>query len=106
MVVGTTLFGLGMSVAVPAVTNAAVAAVPEECAGAASGLNHAVVRAAGLISIALIGSVAAPGASDAVSAEGFKNAVLLCAGIVAAEGSWEARSSAMRKPAASPQRPR
>ena len=86
IILGTTGFGLGISVAVSALTHAAVAAVPENCAGAASGLNHAVVRAAGLIAIALLGSVAAPGPSDAMSAEGFGRAVLLCAAVVAAGG--------------------
>jgi hypothetical protein len=86
MIAGAMLFGLGMSVTVSAVTHAAVAAVPEDCAGAASGLNHAVVRAAGLTSIALLGSIAAPGASEVISADGFQQAVLLCAGIVAAGG--------------------
>jgi hypothetical protein len=86
LVLGTTVFGLGISVAVPALTHAAVAAVPEACAGAASGLNHAVVRAAGLIAIALLGSIAAPGATDAISAEGFQRALLLCAAVVAAAG--------------------
>jgi MFS family permease len=86
VILGTTCFGLGISLAAPALTHAAVAAVPEECAGAASGLNHAVVRAAGLISIALLGSIAAPGTSDVISAEGFQRAVLLCAVVVAAGG--------------------
>jgi len=86
IILGTTLFGLGLSIAVSALTHAAVAAVPEECAGAASGLNHAVVRAGGLISVALLGSIAAPGASDVISAEGFQRALLLCAAVVAAGG--------------------
>ena len=41
IVLGTAVFGLGISLAVSALTHAAVAAVPETCAGAASGLNHA-----------------------------------------------------------------
>lgn len=86
LVAGATLFGLGISVAVSALTHAAVAAVPESCAGAASGLNHAVVRAAGLAAIALLGSVAAPGASDVVSADGFRRAMVVCAVVVAAGG--------------------
>jgi MFS family permease len=86
MIVGMTLFGLGISLAVSALTHAAVAAVPETCAGAASGLNHATVRAAGLVAIALLGSIAAPGWSDAVSTEGVQRAMIICAAVVAAGG--------------------
>lgn len=86
MIVGTTMFGLGMSVSVSALTHAAVAAVPVNCAGAASGLNHAVVRAAGLIAVAALGSIATPGASEVISTEGFRRAVLVCAAIVSAGG--------------------
>ena len=84
MMVGTGLFGFGVSVAVSTLTHAAVAAVPATCAGAASGLNHAVVRAAGLAAVALLGSLAQPGVSEAISAEGFRRAILTCAAIVAA----------------------
>ena len=86
LIVGTSLFGLGTSLAVSALTHAAVAAVPETCAGAASGLNHAVVRAAGLVAVALLGSIAAPGMSDAVSAEGVQRALMICAAVVALGG--------------------
>jgi hypothetical protein len=86
IILGTACLGLGISAAVSALTHAAVAAVPDTCAGAASGLNHAVVRAAGLIAVALLGSIAAPGASDAISADGFQRAVLMCAAVVAAGG--------------------
>jgi MFS family permease len=86
MILGTTVFGLGMSVSVSALTHASVTAVPEDCAGAASGLNHAVVRLAGLIAIAVLGSIATSDASDIVSAEGFRSAVLVCAAIVAGGG--------------------
>ena len=80
------LFGFGLSLAVSALTHAAVAGVPETCAGTASGLNHAVVRAAGLVSVALLGSLAAPGMSNSVSVEGVQRALVLCAVIVAAGG--------------------
>jgi MFS family permease len=91
LILGTALFGLGISLAVSALTHAAVAAVPEQCAGAASGLNHAVVRAAGLTAVALLGSLAAPGTSDTLSAEGFRRAVFICAAVVAAGGLAGAR---------------
>jgi hypothetical protein len=86
IIAGTTMFGLGMSIAVSGLTHAAIAAVPANCAGAASGLNHAVVRAAGVMAVAALGSIATPGASEVISADGFRRAVLLCAAIVAAGG--------------------
>jgi MFS family permease len=86
IVPGTALFGFGISLAVSPLTHAAVSAVPEACAGAASGLNHAIVRVAGLIAIALLGFVAADGASDGMSVEGFRRAMLICGLVVAACG--------------------
>jgi MFS family permease len=86
IIIGTAIFGLGMSVAVSALTHAAVAAVPADCAGAASGLNHAVVRAAGVMAIAVLGSIATRGESEVMSTEGFRHALWLCAVIVAVGG--------------------
>ena len=80
------LFGLGMSVGVAPLTQAAVSAVPEHCAGSASGLNHATVRAAGLIAIAVLGALAAPGSSQSVSPEGVRTALLVCAAVVGLVG--------------------
>jgi len=85
---GTALFGLGISVAVSALTHAAVAAVPDTCAGAASGLNHAVVRMAGLVAVALLGSIAAPDVSNAVSPDGVRRAMIVCAIVVGIGGVW------------------
>jgi MFS family permease len=87
LILGTSIFGLGISVAVSALTHAAVAAVPTASAGAASGLNHAVVRAAGLFAVALLGSVAAPGFSEHVSPDGVQRALAICAVVVAAGGA-------------------
>ena len=86
IIAGTAAFGLGISLAVSAITHVAVAGVPDNCAGAASGLNHAVVRVAGLVAVALLGALAAPGASDAITAEGFRRAMLVCAAVVAVIG--------------------
>ena len=88
---GALLLGTGVSLAVSALTHAAVSAVPEGCAGAASGLNHATVRAAGLLAIALLGSLASGGDPDRVSAEGFRRAMLVCGGVVAFGGIASAR---------------
>ena len=46
--------------AVSALTHAAVMAKPADCAGAATWLNHAVVRAAGVMAVAALGSIATP----------------------------------------------
>jgi MFS family permease len=81
------LFGLGISVAVAPLTQAAVSAVPEHCAGSASGLNHATVRAAGLIAIAALGALAAPDGSQSVSPEGLRTALLVCAAVVGLVGA-------------------
>jgi hypothetical protein len=86
IVVGTTIFGLGISLAVAPLTYAAVSAVPESCAGAASGFNHATVRASGLLAIALLGFVAGDTQSNAVSVEGFSDAMLICGLVVGAGG--------------------
>jgi MFS family permease len=77
IVVGTALFGLGVSIAVSPLTQAAVASVSESCAGAASALNHAVVRAAGLAGIAWLGTMFG-GQAHVISAEGFQTAMSMC----------------------------
>jgi MFS family permease len=97
IVVGTCLFGLGVSMAVSPLTHAAISAVPEDCAGAASGLNHATVRAAGLIAIAVLGSIAAEGHSDGITAVGFRRALTICGSFVAVVGvtsAWRIRNEA------------
>jgi MFS family permease len=77
IVIGTALFGAGVSMAVSPLTQAAVASVGESCAGAASALNHAVVRAAGLVGIAWLGTIVG-GQMDAISADGFRTAMSTC----------------------------
>ena len=84
--VGTALFGLGVSLAISPLTQAAVAGVDKSCAGSASALNHAVVRAAGLLGIALLGSIAGSHANDGVALEGFRSAMSLCGAIGATCG--------------------
>jgi DHA2 family methylenomycin A resistance protein-like MFS transporter len=82
IVSGTAVFGLGVSMAVSPVTQAAVAAVGESCAGAASALNHAVVRAAGLAGIAALGYIMGGQAAEP-SLETFRIAMSAC-GLVGA----------------------
>ena len=84
LVTGTALFGLGVSIAVSPLTQAAVAGVGESCAGAASALNHAVVRAAGLAGIGLLGYII--GSSERPTDDELRVAMSTCAVIGAACG--------------------
>ena len=53
-----TLMGLGMAVLVSPLSAAVMLATPDEDTGLASGINNAVARAAGLMSVAALGAVA------------------------------------------------
>ena len=86
IITGAALFGLGVSMAVSPLTHAAVAAVPEAHAGAASGLNHATVRASGLLAIALLGTVAGGSDAKGISPDGFRRAMWICGAIVGVGG--------------------
>ncbi|GAA3575852.1 MFS transporter [Microlunatus spumicola] len=52
------LLGLGLAAAVAPLTATVLAAAPEQLSGAASGVNNAVARTAGLLSVAVIPSLA------------------------------------------------
>lgn len=52
------LLGLGLSLAVAPLTATVLAAAPEQLSGAASGVNNAVARTAGLLAVAVIPAVA------------------------------------------------
>lgn len=54
---GMVVFGLGLAVAVPPLTNAAMSSAPDRAAGKASGVNNTAARLAGLIAIAILGLV-------------------------------------------------
>ena len=53
------LMGLGMSAVVSPLSAAVMGAAPDEATGAASGINNAVSRMAGLVAVASMGAVAA-----------------------------------------------
>ena len=55
---GIVLFGLGMAVTVAPLSAAVMGSVPDEQAGTASGINNAVSRIGGVLTLALLGAVA------------------------------------------------
>lgn len=55
---GMMLFGIGMGITVVPLTTAVMGSVPQSFAGTASGVNNAVTRTAGVLAIAVVGSMA------------------------------------------------
>ncbi len=94
------VFGLGLAITVAPLTAAVLAAAPGRFAGIASGVNNAVARAASLLSVAVLPLVAGLRGEEyrqpAAFAAGFRVAVLVCAGLLAAGGLLAALT--IRKP--------
>jgi EmrB/QacA subfamily drug resistance transporter len=80
------VFGLGLAVLVAPLTATVLAAAPDEHAGAASAVNNAVARAAGLLAVAALPAVAGLTGSDyrdaAAFAHGYRIATLLDVGLL------------------------
>jgi predicted MFS family arabinose efflux permease len=74
------LVGMGMTMAVAPLTTAAIAAVDQHHAGAASGVNSATARIGGMVAVSLIGLVLTGGGSG-VSIDAFHAAVLAAAAV-------------------------
>lgn len=86
---GVTVFGLGLAVTVAPLTSAVLASVSDEHAGLASGVNNAVSRTAGLLSVAvlpLLAGMSGTGAGDASLGAGFGRAMVVSAVLCAVGG--------------------
>jgi hypothetical protein len=86
--------GLGLAGVVAPLTSAVLGAAPSELAGAASGINNAVARSAGLLAIAIVPAAAGlsgAGVSDMAAVDsGFDFSMRVGIGLllVAAATSW------------------
>ena len=87
---GVVVFGSGLALTVAPLTATVLASAPDRFVGAASGVNNAVARAAGLLSVAVIPGLAGLAGADyrdpVAFAVGFQEAMLISAGLLAAAG--------------------
>lgn len=85
---GTVLFGAGLTLLVAPLTTAVLAAVEDEHAGVASGVNNAAARAGGLLAVAalplLVGLSGTAYEHPGELTAGYRSAMLWCAGLLVA----------------------
>jgi EmrB/QacA subfamily drug resistance transporter len=83
-----TVFGAGLTLTVAPLTSTVLDAAPDRFAGAASGVNNAVARAAGLLAVAVVPGLAGIRGevyTDPVAfAAGFRTAMMISAGLLVA----------------------
>jgi EmrB/QacA subfamily drug resistance transporter len=100
------LFGLGLSALVAPLTATALGALDDAHAGIASGVNNAVARAAGLLSVAVLPLAAGIGTGNLTNAADlhptYRNAMLICAGLMVAGSVVAAILVPSRLPAHTP----
>ncbi len=80
------VFGAGLALTVAPLTSTVLDAAPDRYAGSASGVNNAVARAAGLLSVAVVPGLAGIGGADYADPvafdSGFRMAMLIAAGLL------------------------
>ncbi|WP_304113555.1 MFS transporter [Mycolicibacterium bacteremicum] len=80
------VFGAGLALVVAPLTAAVLDSAPDRLAGAASGVNNAVARAGGLLSVAVVPALAGIGGADYADPEafdaGFRITMLIAAGLL------------------------
>jgi MFS family permease len=77
---GLAIMALGLGLAVAPLTDAVLGAVPGEYEGAASGINNAVARIAGLLAVALVGFVLTGSGAEAILV-GYRTALVVAASV-------------------------
>ncbi len=91
---GSLLQGVGLAITVAPLTATVLAAAPDAMAGVASGVNNAVARAGQLLAVAALPVAVGLGGEDyadpAAFTDGFRVAMVVCAGLFAVGGalSW------------------
>jgi EmrB/QacA subfamily drug resistance transporter len=87
---GAVVFGIGLTLLVAPLTATVLDSAADRFAGVASGVNNAVARSAGLLAVAIVPVVAGISGADytgaAAFSAGFRNAMLICAGMLVAGG--------------------
>ncbi|TFC96167.1 MULTISPECIES: MFS transporter [Cryobacterium] len=80
------MIGLGLAITVAPLTSAVLGSIPAEQAGIGSAVNNAVARVAGLIAVALAGTII----GSALDVGGFQRVMVVVAGLMIAGGivSW------------------
>ena len=85
---GVVVFGAGLALTVAPLTSTVLDAAPDRFAGAASGVNNAVARAAGLLAVAVVPGLAGIAGADYTDPvafnTGFRTAMLISAGLLVA----------------------
>ncbi len=97
---GALLFGVGLTLLVAPLTATVLDSAADRFAGVASGVNNAAARTAGLLAVAVVPVAAGIGGADYTDppafTDGFRTAMLICAGLLVAGGVLA--GAAVRRP--------